>query len=164
MISDVTRQPGKFLYETKQGVTPAGAQLSRKLPVGSLILSNSGTVCVPKILKIEGCIHDGFVAFPNLEKSVDLDFAYYWFEAIRPMIIDENRQGVTQVNLNTGIVREMPFPLAPMKEQRQIVVEIENQLTRIDAGMRAVLQIEQKAQALRRSVFDYAFSGKLSNK
>jgi len=56
----------------------------------------------------------------------------------------------------------MPFPLAPMKEQHRIVVEIENQLARIEAGMHAVLQIEQKAEPLRRSMFDYAFSGRLS--
>src|ERR1041385_5408247 len=67
MISDVTRQPGKYLFTTREGVTSAGAELSRLVPAGSLILSNSGTVCVPKILSVEGCIHDGFVSFNGLE-------------------------------------------------------------------------------------------------
>src|SRR6266850_3747752 len=58
MISDLSRQPGKYLFTTNEGVTEAGAALSRRLPPGTLILSNSGTVCVPKILKTEGCIHD----------------------------------------------------------------------------------------------------------
>jgi type I restriction enzyme, S subunit len=53
MISDVTRQPGKYLSATREGVTEAGAALSRRLPAGSLILSNSGTICAPKILSVE---------------------------------------------------------------------------------------------------------------
>src|SRR5579871_5009332 len=73
MIADVTRQPGKYLYRTREGVTKAGSELSRLISAGELILSNSGTVCVPKILKVDGCIHDGFVAFPTLKEKVDLD-------------------------------------------------------------------------------------------
>jgi|SRR5579859_4003661 len=83
MISDVTRQPGKYLFGTKECVTEAGAALSRRLHAGSLILSNSGTVCVPKILRVDGCIHDGFIAFNGLDNSVSLDFAYWWFEYVR---------------------------------------------------------------------------------
>ena len=161
MISDVTRQPGKYLCETKQGVTEAGAELSRKLPAGSLILSNSGTVCVPKILKIDGCIHDGFVAFPTLEKTIDLDFAYYWFENVRRTIIDENRQGVTQVNLNTGIVREMHFPLAPRDEQERIVAEIEKQFTRLDAGVASLTRVRIALKRYRASMLKAACEGRL---
>ena len=161
MISDITRQPGKYLYGTKQGVTEAGAALSRRLPVGSLILSNSGTVCVPKILKIDGCIHDGFVAFPTLQKTVDLNFAYYWFENVRPTIINENRQGVTQVNLNTGIVREMHFPLAPIEEQERIVAEIEKEFTRLDAGLASLKRVQIALRRYRASVLKAACEGRL---
>ena len=87
MISDLSRQPGKYLFTTNEGVTEAGAARSRRLAPGTLILSNSATVCVPKILKVEGCIHDGFVAFEALERSVSLDFAYWWFEFVRPYIL-----------------------------------------------------------------------------
>jgi type I restriction enzyme S subunit len=161
MISDVTRQPGKYLYETKEGVTDAGAKLSRRLPAGSLILSNSGTVCVPKILKVDGCIHDGFVAFPTLAKFVNLDFAHYWFEAVRPVIINENRQGVTQVNLNTNIVREMHFPLAPLDEQRRIVAEIETQFTRLEVGVASLKRVHAALKRYRASVLTAACEGRL---
>ena len=65
MIADVTRTKGRYLTETRETVTEAGAEKSRYLPKGSLILSNSGTVCVPKFLGVAGCIHDGFVTFPK---------------------------------------------------------------------------------------------------
>src|SRR6266571_2828572 len=92
MISDVTREPGMYLSTTRDSVTEEGRKRSRYLKAGTLILSNSATVCVPKILKVDGCIHDGFVAFPNLSQDVAIKYLYYWFEAIRSRIIQENRQ------------------------------------------------------------------------
>src|SRR6516165_766512 len=52
MISDVSRESGKYLTQTRETVTEEGAKRSRLLRAGALILSNSGTVCVPKILAI----------------------------------------------------------------------------------------------------------------
>jgi type I restriction enzyme, S subunit len=161
MIADVTRQPGKYLYKTREGVTKAGAGLSRLIPAGELILSNSGTVCVPKLLKVDGCIHDGFVAFPTLKEKVDLDFAYHWFEFVRPRIIQENRQGITQVNLNTSVVREMPFPFAPRKEQRRVVEMIEKQFTRLEAGVASLRRAQANLKRYRAAVLKAACEGKL---
>ena len=90
-----------------------------------MILSNSGTVCVPKILEVEGCIHDRFVYFNGFGTFVTSNFAYWWFEYVRPLIIQKNRQSVTQVNLNTGIVREMHLPLPPCAEHLRIVQAVE---------------------------------------
>ena len=39
-ISDITREPGKYLSRTREFVTRAGAEKSRLLPAGTLILSN----------------------------------------------------------------------------------------------------------------------------
>ncbi len=107
MIADISKEAGKYISKTRDTVTEEGAKKSRYLKAGTLILSNSATVCVPKILAVNGCIHDGFVAFPNLTKEMDILYLYYCFEYIRPQVIQENRQGVTQVNLNTDIVRNM---------------------------------------------------------
>ncbi|MFP5230157.1 MAG: restriction endonuclease subunit S [Acidobacteriota bacterium] len=161
MISDVTKQPGKYLFSTREGVTEAGAALSRRLPAGSLILSNSGTICVPKILRVEGCIHDGFVAFDGLQEAVDLDYTYWWFEYVRPRMIEENRQGMTQVNLNTDIVREIHFPLAPREEQHRIVDEIEKQITRLDAATTALKRVQANLKRYRASVLKAACEGRL---
>lgn len=162
MIADVTRQPGKYLYKTREGVTKAGAELSRLIRAGELILTNSGTVCVPKILKVDGCIHDGFVAFPTLQKNADLSFAYYWFEYVRPTMIQENRQGITQVNLNTSIVRDMHFPLPPLPEQRRIVAEIEKQFSRLEEGVGALRRVQANLKRYRAAVLKAACEGQLA--
>jgi type I restriction enzyme S subunit len=161
MILDVSRESGKYISVTRDTVTEAGAERSRYLKSGTLILSNSGTVCVPKILAVSGCIHDGFVAFPELSENLDIHYLYYWFENIRPRVIQENRQGITQVNLNTGIVKDIAFPLPPLAEQHRIVAEIEKQFTRLDAAVAALERARANLKRYRASVLKAACEGRL---
>ena len=160
-ISDITREPGKFLSRTREFVTVAGAAKSRLLPAGTLVLSNSGTVCVPKILAVEGCIHDGFVAFPNLPETFDKTYLYWFFEYIRPSIIEANRQGITQVNLNTGIVREIRLPKDSIARQREIVAELEKQFSRLDEAVANLQRAKANLKRYKASVLKDAVEGRL---
>ena len=162
MISDVSREPGKYLTKTREGVTEEGAKRSRLLQPGSLILSNSGTVCVPKILGLSGCIHDGFVTFPSLPDSISKDFLYHWFDFIRPKVIQANKQGITQVNLNTDIVRELDVPIPPAPEQSRIVAKIEELFSDLDAGVAALKRAKANLKRYRAAVLKAAVEGKLA--
>ena len=133
MISDVSRVKGKYLEKTRDSVTVEGAKRSRLLQKGSLILSNSGSVCLPKILLVNGCIHDGFLTFPDIPDNMNINYMYYWFEYIRPKIIQENKQGVTQINLNINIVKNIYILIPPLNEQQRIIAKIESIFDRIDA-------------------------------
>lgn len=162
MIADVTKQPGKYLSKTREGVTPEGAKKSRLLKAGTLILSNSGTVCVPKILAVDGCIHDGFVAFPDLPPTIDKTYLYHYFNFIRPRIIQENKQGITQVNLNTNIVKDIDFPLRPLEDQQKIVAEIEKQLSRLDEAVASLKRIQTNLKRYKATVLKAAVEGGLT--
>lgn len=162
MISDVSKEKGKFISKTRDTVTKEGAKKSRYLKKGTLILSNSGTVCVPKILAVDGCIHDGFVAFPDLTSNIDILYLYYYFDYIRPKIIQEIRQGVTQINLNTNIVRNITTPLPPLLEQHRIVAKTEEQFTKLDAGVEALKKINTQLKRYRQAVLKYVFEGKIT--
>lgn len=162
MISDISKEEGKYISETRDTVTNEGAKKSRYLKAGTLILSNSGTVCVPKILAVDGCIHDGFVAFPNLTEDINILYLYYFFDHIRPKVIQENRQGVTQINLNTSIVKEILIPLPPLPEQQRIVAKIEELFTNLDAGMKALEKVKTQLKRYRQAILKYAFEGKLT--
>lgn len=160
-ISDITREPGKYLSRTREFVTRAGAEKSRLLPAGTLILSNSGTVCVPKILRVDGCIHDGFVAFPDLPHSLDKNYLYWFFEYVRPSIIEANRQGITQVNLNTGIVREIRLPLTSIERQREIVAELEKRFSRLEEAVANLQRVKANLKRYKASVLKAAVEGRL---
>jgi len=162
MISDVTKEKGKFISKTRDTVTKDGAERSRYLPSGTLILSNSGTVCVPKILAVDGCIHDGFVAFPNLTDQLEMLYLFYYFDQIRPKMIQENRQGVTQVNLNTDIVKNIDVPLPPLYEQQRIVAKIEELFTKLDAGVDALKKALAHLKRYRQTLLKAAVTGDLT--
>lgn len=163
-ISDVTGEKGKYLTKTIDSVTDEGVKKSRYLSSGSLILSICATVCVPKILAIDGCIHDGFVYFPDFPDNLDKTFLYYFFESIRPEVIQKNRQGMTQVNLNTGIVSNFQVPIPPLPEQERIVSRIEELFSDLEAGVAALERVRAGLKRYKASVLKAACEGRLLEK
>ena|SRR3984957_2191908 len=161
-IADVTRSDGRILLETETKVTIDGASRSRLIPAGRLILTNSATVCVPVFLGVDACIHDGFVAFEGLADFVYQEYLYYFFKYIRPYVLDEHKQGVTQVNLNTGIVGEMVLLLPPPREQQLIVAKIEELLSELDIGVESLTTGQARLKAYRQSLLKHAFDGDLT--
>lgn len=161
-IKDVNSEPGKFLTKTSEGVTPDGAAKSRLLEKGTLILSNSGSVCIPKILGVPGCIHDGFVAFPGWESKVNISFFYYAFEWLRPRVMEQHRQGVTQVNLNIEIVRALEIPVAPIAEQTRIADKLDAIHKRVEAVNAHLARVALILKRFRQSVLAAATSGRLT--
>ncbi len=160
-IRDVSAMQGKYLLRTKEGVTEAGAAKSRLLRQGTLILSNSGSICVPCILGIEGCIHDGWVALTDLSSGVLPLYLYHFFDQIRPAMKRKHRQGMTQVNLNTTIVRSIEVPLPPLAEQHRIVAEVDRQLSVLDEVGRLVDANLARCARLRQAILKRAFEGRL---
>ena len=161
-ISDVTRSDGRHVYESETTVNEAGSKRSRLVTKGSLILSNSGTVCVPIFLGVKACIHDGFVAFDQLPESINQDYLYYFFKYIRPYILNKHKQGVTQVNLNTQIVGEIAFIFPPPAEQKRIVAKIEELFSELDKGLENLKAAREQLKIYRQAVLKHAFEGKLT--
>jgi len=59
-------------------------------------------------------------------------------------------------------VREMDFPLAPTAEQGRIVAAIEEQLSRLDAGVAALGRVRQNLKGMRAAVLHAAVTGRLA--
>jgi type I restriction enzyme S subunit len=69
--------------------------------------------------------------------------------------------GVNQSNINGTKLKTYPIPLATLKEQLQIVQEIESRLSVADKMEESIAQSLQQAEALRQSILKKAFSGEL---
>ena len=162
MISDVTKENGKFISKTRDHVTEEGAGKSRYLKAGTLILSNSATVCVPKILGVDGYIHDGFVAFPNLPKRFDILYLFYFFEFIRSRVIDAHRQGITQAIEIRLLLRTSRFRSLRLNEQKRIVAEIEKQFSRLDEAVANLKRVKANLKRYKAAVLKAAVEGKLT--
>lgn len=111
-ISDVTSVESPFIFEIKEKIKAEGLSKTTFLKKGSLVLSNSATPGIPKILDIDSCIHDGWLHFPKSEFSKE--FLYLLFKYIRPELLQMGN-GSIFTNLKTDILKE--YVLAIPKEQ-----------------------------------------------
>ena len=132
-ISDIRKYAdGWILKDTDEFLTEEGAKKSVYLEKGTFILSNSATIGVPTILGINGCIHDGYLAFPYLnEKHILIKYLYYFFLYFQGEL-KKRAFGGAQLNLNTGIVKNIALPLPPHEEQKRIVTKVDQLMTMCD--------------------------------
>lgn len=163
-ISDATNERGKFITKTKEGLKKAGISKSRLLKSGTLVLTNSATICLPKILKMDGCIHDGFLAFLDLKK-LDKFFLYYFFMWQRQRITREVARGMAQKNLNTTLIGELEISIPPLKVQKQIVHKLDSIFLELDNHRKNISNLEEKIMIsrnnLKKSITNYNFSNPL---
>ncbi len=106
-----------FITSTSEKITTEGALKSRKVNIGDFILSNSMSFGKPYILKIDGCVHDGWLIISNYEQYLNPIYFYYELRSNDVQSqFNESASGTTVRNLNSDLVRKTlikvpPFPL-----------------------------------------------------
>jgi type I restriction enzyme S subunit len=119
-ISDVSGLNSPFIFEIKEYIKPSGLKKTVFLKQGSLVVSNSATPGIPKILAIDSCIHDGWLYFPKSELSNE--FLYFFFLMIKEELVSQGN-GSIFTNLKTDLVREFKLKI-PAKSARDSFDEI----------------------------------------
>ena len=118
-IGDTTES--MFITETAQKIKSEGMKKSRYVQPGDFLLSNSMSFGRPYILKIDGCIHDGWLVLRDKEELFDKRFLYYYlsskttYHKFKGMAVG----GVVN-NLNSDMVRKVEVPVPSKVEQAEI--------------------------------------------
>lgn len=143
-IGDV-KQGDKYITSTAEKITKDGARKSRFVKQGDFILSNSMSFGRPYILKIDGCIHDGWLAISDFSNKYLSDFLYHLLNSNSCQYEMRKRAsfGGAVQNLNADIVRELVLPVPPLPVQEEIV-RILDSFTSLTAELQAELQARQK--------------------
>ena len=112
----------KYITSAKQKITIDGAKKSRIVKKGDFILSNSMSFGRPYILKIDGCIHDGWLSISKFEKIYNTDFLYYLLSSdyVQKQMRQKASIGTVQ-NLNADIVKSIKLPVYSMEYQHYVV-------------------------------------------
>lgn len=152
-ISDVTRS-NIYLRETTQRLSPLGVKHSRPVCRGSLIMSICATVGRPVITEIDTCIHDGFVVFDDLETSKH--FMYYALKFIEGKWSRHGQTG-SQMNLNTGLIKNTEVYVPPREEQTAIA----NLLKDMDSELTALETRHYKARKIKQGMMQELLTGKI---
>ena len=104
-ISDVTGLQTPFIIDIKDHIIEEGLKKTVFLKAGSLVLSNSATPGIPKILDVDSCIHVGWLYFP--ESRFSNEYLYLYFKYIRQQLVNLSNGSVFN-NLKTDILKGYP--------------------------------------------------------
>lgn len=94
-----------YITSTKEKIKIDGLSKTRRVQKGDLILSNSMSYGRPYILKIDGCIHDGWLSISDPNNFFDTLFLYYLLSS--EMVLQQYKKfvaGSCVQNLNKEIV------------------------------------------------------------
>lgn len=158
LIGDLT----DGLVTTSQNtITEAGLRSSsaKWVEPGSVLVAMYGSIGKSGIAGIRLTTNQA-IAFTD-PTPIDAKFLLYYLHSRREEL---NRlgKGATQKNISQTVIRAFPFPIAPLGEQRRIVAAIEEQFTRLDAGVAGLERVRANLRRYRASVLKAAVEGKLT--
>ena len=151
-IADATATDSMYLDCTKEYIVEDGISKSVTVLPGTLIVSNSATPGLPKIIRIKACVHDGWLIISDFN-GVLRDFMYYKFVDIRRHLSNQANGSVFQ-NLKTDIVRDFSIKIPSLETQEKIVSLLKSLDDKIDLNRRINDNLQQQAKALYKSWFE----------
>ena len=105
-----------YITDIKEKIKPEGAKKSRRVYPGDLILSNSMSFGRPYILKVDGCIHDGWLLIRDEEKRFDKRFLCFYLAADSTLAqYKKFAAGSCVNNLNSELVASVEIGIPPLE-------------------------------------------------
>ena len=96
------------------------------------------------------------VVGPDLDKS----YLEYWLLSIATFL-ESIGSGTTVKGIRLETLRQLPIPLAPLQEQREIVAELEKQFSRLDEAVANLQRVKANLKRYKASVLKAAVEGRL---
>lgn len=128
-----TDKGGKYITSAKEKIIREGLRKTRLVHTGDLLLTNSMSFGRPYILKIDGCIHDGWLVLSPYIQELNKEFIFYLLSTPYVYeIFSEKAAGGVVNNLKTEKVFDTIVPLPPLSIQKAIVAKIEEVFAAID--------------------------------
>jgi type I restriction enzyme S subunit len=132
------------------------------------VRTNGSRDLIGRVASVDGAEGMAFASYlirarPDPSR-LDSRFAVLALSAPASRALIESKAATTagQYNLNLAALRSLPVPLPPIEKQHSIVIDLEQQLSIIDAMAAEIPRALQRSAALRRSILEQAFSGKLA--
>lgn len=150
----------KYITHVNEKITEIGAKKSVFVEKGTLLLSNSMSFGHPYILKVNGCIHDGWLALTP-SKTTEKEYLYYallsseWY-------FQQVAVGTAVRNLNSERVAGTPIPIPPLSEQHRIVERIENLFAKLDEAKQKAQDALDSFETRKAAILHKAFTGELT--
>jgi type I restriction enzyme, S subunit len=134
-----------------------------KVLPGDLLITRSGSIGMMAVF------WGSYIAIPSaylirfrFSKLVDVDYIFYYLKSpIGQKMLGLNSTSVTQSNINAEAIKDMPIPVPPLSEQKQIVCQIKSILQKVSLFKQKYQQTKDDIKQLDQSILSQAFSGNL---
>ena len=154
-ISDVTSLHTPYVLTIKEHIKESGLKKTVFLQSGALVLSNSATPGIPKILGVDTCIHDGWLYFPS--SLFSNEYLYLFFMHIRQDLVALGN-GSVFTNLKTDILKNYAV-IVPDNHTR---IQFDEFVVPLFRKMEACTRESLKLTEMRDSLLPRLMSGELT--
>jgi type I restriction enzyme S subunit len=117
MVADITRD-GWLVTPQIDSLTEEGAKKSRPVPSGTIVMAVSGNVGLMSELAIDACVHDGFVAFTQLQTGVVAPKYLMLTLHFLKVTHEKRKAGAIFQNLTTHDIKALELPIPPLSRQQ----------------------------------------------
>jgi len=142
-IGDVPSD-GRYITQTAQKIRKEGLSKTRAVRAGDFLLSNSMSFGRPYILKIDGCIHDGWLVLSDTRSQFNQEFLYYLLrsKSVQSQFISL-AAGSGVKNLNIKVVRSVTIPLPDRQSQTEMAELLSTLFESADYLARELLALQR---------------------
>lgn len=153
-----------LITETEEFITEYGLKNSatRLAPKGTILMAMYGqgvTRGRVAILGIDATYNQACCAI-LFNKRIDNRFGYYFFIAAYPHVRDAGNE-TSQMNLSSGYISKLKFPIPPIQEQKEILNFIENASDKITTAISLKEQEIEKLKEYKATLINSAVTGKI---
>lgn len=147
---------------TAMTITQAGLENSsaKLVPEGTILLAMYGSIGK---LGITGCsmATNQAIAFAQpFSDVIELKYLFFYLLSQRQEFLKSGK-GATQQNISQTLLKPWPIPVAPLREQAEVVLILEAQFSRIEV-VASSIGMSQQLETLKRSLLHAAFTGKMT--
>ncbi|MBP1097607.1 restriction endonuclease subunit S [Bradyrhizobium diazoefficiens] len=160
--ADLSKYSRSTIAKGARSLSTTGFQRSSAqiLPAGSVLISSRAPVGYCVVAEVPVCTNQGFKSL-RLRNRIDPFFLRY-FVVFARHLLNEAASGTTFKELSGRAMEQVLFPLAPLAEQRRIVVRLDALFAEIAEGEVALAEARKGLEVFRRALLKAAATGELT--
>ncbi|WP_256010213.1 restriction endonuclease subunit S [Desertivirga xinjiangensis] len=151
------------IYEASEFITELGlAKSSAKIfPKGAVGIAMYGaTIGKTAMFGIDAATNQA-CAVAQAREFVSNHFLHYYLKSQKEAFIEKGKGGA-QPNISQAVLKEHPFPLPPLAEQKRIVAKLDEAFKHLETLKAKLERIPKLLKKFRQTVLTHAVTGKLT--
>ena len=156
---DIRRSEGS-IREFSQTYSEAGLAQSKLWPVGTVCITIAANIAETGVMEFEGCFPDsviGMVPDPTVADPYYVEYMLRYFAEE----LKQKGKGAAQDNINLATFESALFPFPSLEQQRAVVEKLDGIAAYTKRARQGYEQTIAGIAALRQSLLQQAFSGRL---